>query len=164
MGLLGDAPPAPAPSEPLKKSSPTDLILPPGPTPLFGPGVVPGTWSDVCGFIKPPDSNERWKVRQTDQQSCHHEVWLHLDFVERRSGQSHCERHEGRLFLKERSAVPLQQTKVSHRRGYKRPFAIFKMGRPTAASSGSALPYNESNVLCFTPFYLSVQQDHQHLT
>ena len=25
-------------------------------------------------------------IEQTDQ-SCHHEVWLHLDFVERRSGQ-----------------------------------------------------------------------------
>ena len=65
-----------------------DLPLPPGPTPLWGPGAVPSTWSDVCGFIQHPDSNERWRVRQhgafpihhealgirqTDQ-SCHHEV------------------------------------------------------------------------------------------
>ena len=41
-----------------------DLPLPPGPTPLWGPGAVRGTWSDVCGFIKPPDSGERWRVRQ----------------------------------------------------------------------------------------------------
>ena len=82
-----------------------DLPLPLGSTPLWGPGAVPGTWLDVCGFIKPPDSSERWRVRsirQTDQ-SCHHEVWLHLDFVERRSGQSHHERHERQILLKERS-------------------------------------------------------------
>ena len=41
-----------------------DLPMPPGPTPLWGPGAVPGTWSDVCGFLKPPDSNELWRVRQ----------------------------------------------------------------------------------------------------
>ena len=32
----------------------TSLPLPPGPTPLWGPGGVPGEWSDVCGFLKPP--------------------------------------------------------------------------------------------------------------
>ena len=50
--------------------------------------------SQVCGFLKPPDSDERWKVRQhrafsippeapgirQSDQSCRHEVWLHLDF------------------------------------------------------------------------------------
>ena len=61
--------------------------------PLWGPGAVPGTWSDVCGFLKPLDSSERWTVRQhgafpilhealgicpTDQ-SCHLEVWLHME-------------------------------------------------------------------------------------
>ena len=95
-----------------------DLPMPPNPTPLWGPGAVPGTWSDVCGFIKPPDSNERWSVRQhgafairhealstrqTDQ-SCHHGVCLHLDFVEWRSSQSHHERHVQRILWKERSA------------------------------------------------------------
>ena len=83
-----------------------------------GPGAVPGKWTDVCGFLKPPDSDERWKVRQhgafsipheapgirqTDQ-SCHHQVWLHLDFVEWRSAQSHLEEHDRRILLKERSA------------------------------------------------------------
>ena len=47
---------------------------------------------DVCGFLKPPESDQQWKVRQhgafsilhealgirpTDQ-SCHHEAWLNL--------------------------------------------------------------------------------------
>ena len=31
----------------------TDLPMPPGPTPLWGPGSVPGTWADVWGFLKP---------------------------------------------------------------------------------------------------------------
>ena len=25
----------------------------PGPTPLWGPGSIPGCWADVCGFLKP---------------------------------------------------------------------------------------------------------------
>ena len=130
-----------------------DLPWPPGPTPLWGPGAVPGTWSDVCGFIEPPDSNERWKVRQHDafsflhealgirqtDQSCHHEVWLHLDFVERRCGQSHHERHERPLFLKERPAR-MQAT-----------FRYLHDPATVRASSGRELPYNENNVLCFTP-------------
>ena len=36
----------------------TDLPMPLGPTPLWGPGAIPGKWIDVCGFIKPPDSCE----------------------------------------------------------------------------------------------------------
>ena len=96
-----------------------DCALPmlPSPTPLWGPGAVVGKWSDFCGFLKSPESDGTWKVRQhgassiphealgirpTDQ-SCHHEVWLHLDFVEWRSAQSHHEKHHGRILLKERS-------------------------------------------------------------
>ena len=30
-----------------------NLPMPPGPTPLWGPGGVPGEWSFVCGFLKP---------------------------------------------------------------------------------------------------------------
>ena len=41
----------------------TDLLMPLGPTPLWGPGAVPGEWADVCGFFKPLDSHGRWKVR-----------------------------------------------------------------------------------------------------
>ena len=70
--------------------------MPPGPTPLCGPGAVPGDWGDVCGFLKPLDPYERWKIRQhgafsihhdarglrPKDQSYHHEVWLHLAFVD----------------------------------------------------------------------------------
>ena len=70
----------------------TSLPIPIGPTPLWRPGDVPGEWADVCGFMKPPGSEEEWQIRmhgaftirhdtlgikRTDQ-SCHHEVWIHL--------------------------------------------------------------------------------------
>ena len=70
----------------------TCLPIPPDPTPLWGPGGVPGEWSDVCGFLKPPGSENEWQVRvhgaftipfgmlgtkETDR-SCQHEVWIHL--------------------------------------------------------------------------------------
>ena len=41
----------------------TDFPIPPGPTPLWSPGAVPGEWADVCGFIVPPKSHDLWKVR-----------------------------------------------------------------------------------------------------
>ena len=81
-----------------KATGATDSILPtpPGPTPLWGPRSIPDNWADVCGFFKLPGSQQCWKVdkhgafsiprkslglRPTDQ-SCHHETWLHLDFVD----------------------------------------------------------------------------------
>ena len=69
-----------------------NLPFPPGSLPLWRPGGMPGEWSDVCGFLKPPGSEYEWQVRlhgaftilysmlglkETDQ-SCHHEVWIHL--------------------------------------------------------------------------------------
>ena len=71
------------------------LPMPPGPTPLWGPGSIPGNRADVCGLVKPPESDRHWKVRlhgafsfprdvlglRPTDQSCHHEAWLHLDFV-----------------------------------------------------------------------------------
>ena len=105
-GLRGDATTGTV-SVSLNKALPTALPMLPGPTPLWGLRAVPGMWADVFGFLKPLDSNERWRVRQhgaflvrpealgirqTDQ-SCHHEVWLHMDYVER---QAHHERHRGR--------------------------------------------------------------------
>ena len=58
-------------------------------------GAVAGEWTDVCGFVKPPNSCDKWKVRlhgaftipretlglRPRDQSCHHEVWLHLHLV-----------------------------------------------------------------------------------
>ena len=73
----------------------SDLPMPPCPSPLWGPGAVQGTWSDLCGFLKRPDSYKCWKVRQhgafsipyealglrSKDQSCHHEcrcTWISL--------------------------------------------------------------------------------------
>ena len=39
-----------------------------------GPSAVPGAWADVCMFLKPPDSHERWKVRIHGALSIHHEA------------------------------------------------------------------------------------------
>ena len=39
------------------------LPTPPGPTALWGPGTIPNYLADVCGFLKPPDSDRYWKVR-----------------------------------------------------------------------------------------------------
>ena len=41
----------------------TNLRVPPGPAWLLGPGAVPGEWADICGFIKPQDSQDEWQVR-----------------------------------------------------------------------------------------------------
>ena len=90
------------------------LLTPPGPTPLWGPGSIPDNWADVCGFLKPPGSQRFWKVnkhgafsiplkslglRPTDQ-SCHHETWLHLDFVDWSTTGSKQKVHEQGISLK----------------------------------------------------------------
>ena len=91
------------------------LPTPPGPTQLWGPGSIPNNWADVCGFLKPPQSDRYWKVRMhgafsiprktlglrpTDQ-SCDHETWLHLEFVDWPSTPSHHEEYDRRILLKE---------------------------------------------------------------
>ena len=73
------------------------LLTPPGPQPLWGPGVIPNNWADVCGFLNHhPGSQRFWKVSKhgafsiprqalgfrSSDQSCHHETWLHLHFVD----------------------------------------------------------------------------------
>ena len=119
------------------------LPMPPGSTPLWGPRAIPGKWGDVCGFLKHPDSDGQWQVRQhgafsiphealgirpTDQ-SCHHEAWLHFHFVGWRDEQPHREKHDRRILLKERfCAVPLRQTQRTHQRRYERPFAVLVVG------------------------------------
>ena len=71
------------------------LPMPPVPTPLWGLRSIPGNWADVCRFLEPPESDRQWKVRvhgafsipgdvmgsRPNDQSCHHEAWLHLDLV-----------------------------------------------------------------------------------
>ena len=83
------------------------MHTPSGPTPLWGPGSIHDTWTDVCGFLKPPDSEHYWKVhkhgafsiphrtlglRPTDQ-SRHREIWLHIDLV----GWNNCEEPHQRI-------------------------------------------------------------------
>ena len=46
-------------------------------------------------------------LRPTDQ-SCHHETWLHLDFVDWRNTPSQHGERDRRIFLKERSVPPHQ--------------------------------------------------------
>ena len=108
----------------------TYLPMPPGPTPLWRPGAGPGDWAGVCGFLKPPDSFERWKVRQQGAfsiphdtlglrpkgQRCHHEVWLHLAFVNHLGDYEPRERHDQRLLIKERAA-PYQPSKERGKSG-----------------------------------------------
>ena len=36
------------------------LPMPPGPTPLWGPGSILGNLGDVCGFLEPPESDQHW--------------------------------------------------------------------------------------------------------
>ena len=98
----------------------TDCALPtpPGPTPLWGPGSNPYNWAGVCGFLKPPGSHRFWKVhkhgafsiprktlgmRPTDQ-SCHHETWPHLDFVDWSNTWSKHDDYDWHISLKERPA------------------------------------------------------------
>ena len=83
--------------------------MPPSPTELWGPGSIPGKWADVYGTLKPPESDRHWKVRlhgafsilhealgiRPTDQSCHHEAWLHLDFVGWHDEQLQREKHEG---------------------------------------------------------------------
>ena len=86
----------------------TDCVLPTSTArpPLWGPG----SWAGVCGFFKPPGSQRFGKVnkqgafsipRKTldlrpNDQSCHHETWLHLDFVDWRNtcSRAHCPRRD----------------------------------------------------------------------
>ena len=74
--------------------------------------------ADVCGFLKPPVSHRFWKVHEhgafsiprktlglrPNDQSCHHEIWLHLDFVDWSNTWSKQGVYEQRISLKERPA------------------------------------------------------------
>ena len=89
-----------------------------GPYTIAGTQIDSNNCADVCGFLKPPDSDRYWKVRmhgafsiprktlglRPTNQSCHHETWLHLDFVDWRNSQSHHEEPDRRILLKERPA------------------------------------------------------------
>ena len=122
------------------------LPAPPGPTPLWGPGSIPNNWADVCGFLKPPGSDRYWKVRMhgafsilrktlglcPNDQSCHHETWLHLDFVDWRSNQSQHDEQDRRIFLKERPTACSDGHKKTCQRSHERPLALFVDAQPFA--------------------------------
>ena len=94
------------------------LPTPLGPTPLWGPGSIPNNWADVCGLLKPPGSQRFWKVSKhgafsiprkalglrPNDQSCHHETWIHLQFVDLNSNWSNQAYYNGDIRLKERPA------------------------------------------------------------
>ena len=85
------------------------LPAPPGPTPLWGPGSIPNNWADVCGFLKPPGSQRFWKVNKhlglrPNDQSCHHETWLHLHLVDWSNKWSNQAYYNENIRLKERPA------------------------------------------------------------
>ena len=80
------------------------------------PVRIPNNWADVCGFLKLQGSDRYWNVRlrgafsiprkaqglRPTDQCCHHETWLHLDFVDWRNTRSHHEEPDRRILLKER--------------------------------------------------------------
>ena len=77
-----------------------------------GPHTTVGTyfdWADVCGFLKPPGSDRYWKVRMDGAfsipHSCHHETWLHLEFVDWRNRWSKQGDHDRHISLKGRPAA-----------------------------------------------------------
>ena len=92
------------------------------PCTLVGSGGVQDEWSDVCGFIKPPGSETEWQIRMhrafrsiarilatkpTDQ-SCHHDVWIHLlrvnawQVMRERQSSTNTERQDWRPYAKKR--------------------------------------------------------------
>ena len=99
----------------------TDCALPtpPGPTPLWGPGSIPDKLgrrlriSQTTGFsidfgkcismVHSPSPRKTFGLRPTDQ-SCHHETWLHLDFVDWNNRWSKHDDYDRHISLKERPA------------------------------------------------------------
>ena len=92
------------------------LPTPLGPTPLWGPESIRNNWAGVCGFLKPPGSQRFLESEQTwcfsiprqalgsrsSDQSCHHETWLHLHFVDWNNKWNHQAHYHGNIRLKER--------------------------------------------------------------
>ena len=95
------------------------LLMKPLLTLLWGPRSIPNNWADVCGFLKPPGSQRFWKVNKhgafsiprkalglrPNDQSCHHETWLHLHFVDWNNKWSNQAYYNGNIRFKERLAV-----------------------------------------------------------
>ena len=119
-------------------------------------GAVPGTWSDVCGFLKPPDSYERWKVRQHGALPMPHEALgvrqtdQSLPPTRRGFTWTLWSKHNGPCSRQIRTtpplertlgAVPLKQTKVQSRRGCQRPVWFLHGTRETIHHQHSAFTH-----------------------
>ena len=92
------------------------LPTPPATPQLWGPGSIPHNWADVCGFLNLPGSQRFWRVTKygafsiprqalglrASDQSCHHETFLYLHFVDWSNQWNHQARYNGNIRLKER--------------------------------------------------------------
>ena len=86
--------------------------------PLWRPGSIPDIWADVCGFLNPFGSHQSWKVNKhgafsillktlglrPSDQSCHHETWLRLDFVDWSNTWPRQNAYQPRISITERLA------------------------------------------------------------
>ena len=100
--------------------------------------------ADVCGFLKPSGCQRFWKVNKhgasssprqvlglrANGQSCHHETWLQLQFVDWSNRWDHQAHYDGN--------IRLWKSKTSYPRGYERPLALIMSAQPLALP-GSAL-------------------------
>ena len=139
------------------------LPMPPSPTPLWRPGSIPGNWADVCGFLKPPESDRHWKVRlhgafsiphealglRPTDQSCHLEAWLHLDFVGWHDVQPQREEHDRRILLKERSSPYHYGKQKGHISDFMSDYSLSSRYRDHSRTSVGAT-YNEGHACVFT--------------
>ena len=68
-------------------------------------GSVPNLWSDVCGFLKPPGSDREALGLRSKNPCCHHETWLHVDFVDWDWSQPRYEASDQSFQLEERPTL-----------------------------------------------------------
>ena len=59
-------------------------------------------WVSGAALVRPAPGSSTSRRFLPFGESCHHETWLDLDFVDWRSAQSDHERHDRRILLKER--------------------------------------------------------------
>ena len=142
-----------------------DCALPmlPGPTPLWGPGAIPGsgrTFVDSSNLLILMDDGKfvstahsplpmKLLVSAPTDQSCHHEAWLHLDLVEWRDEQPHREKHDRRILLKERSAPYHYDKQKGHTSDVMSgPSAVLVMGDHSASVRFERFPSTRTTRTC----------------
>ena len=91
----------------------------PGSTPLCGPGGIPSEWSDVCGFVKPPNFHAEWLIRKhcafeiaLPKINIHDETWIHLSNVSTSIVER--ERERGSFSTRRETTQEIHTTKVSN--------------------------------------------------